>query len=393
MWCLGVINWSGNRSAFGPPGPSMGGTKTGRRGWPICSSAALANSTLPERVGNPPFAHGRLSSGNGTFIQPSARRASRSTVGKLSRSTVMSSWNNDGSVSPIAPAIRRKHSLLLTASPSGSIAASFQPIHRWPQASVTSSASMWVVAGSTMSAYLAVSVRNCSWTTVNRSSRAIPARAVSALGTITSGFEFHTIIARTGGCSSSRISPSRLMFKVRTAATGEQVGARQRLPVDQFVLPRSDASEQPAAELGPGAGERRQAGQRAVEHRPVLVVLGADQGADRGRSGGGVPARQLLDHIGRHAARLGGPGGRPVGDRGGQLVEPERVLGDPRVVVQVVADDDVHHRQHHGDVGARQGLDELVAVVGGEGADRVDHDHLGAVGAGLLDRPARGDGW
>ena len=159
--------------------------------------------------------------------------ASRSTVGSAAFSTLRSSSNSSGSVRPIARAMRRKHSVLLTASPSGSMAASFHPIQRWPHAGVTSSASMWVVAGSTMSAYLAVSVRNCSWTTVNRSSRAMPSRAFSAFGTITSGLQFHTIIARTGGCSSSRISPSRLMFSVRGVAAGEQVGPAQRGAVDR----------------------------------------------------------------------------------------------------------------------------------------------------------------
>ena len=67
-----------------------------------------------------------------------------------------------------------------------------------------------------------------------------------------------------------------------------------------------------------------------------------------------------------------------------------RVLGDPCVVGQPVADDDVHHRQHHGDVGAGQRLDELVAAggidgVGGERADRIDHDEACTACPGRLD--------
>ncbi len=87
----------------------------------------------------------------------------------------------------------------------------------------------------------------------------------------------------------------------------------------------------------------------------------------------------------------GGPLGSPVGDRIAQFVVAERVRFDPFVVRQTVTDDDVHHRQHHGDVGSREGLDELVATfdvdgLGGERADRVDHHDARAVGASLLDR-------
>ena len=57
----------------------------------------------------------------------------------------------------------------------------------------------------------------------------------------------------------------------------------------------------------------------------------------------------------------GRPFGRPVGDGVAQFVEPQCVCGDPRVVGEAVADDDVHHRQHHRDVGAGQRLDEPVA--------------------------------
>ncbi len=54
----------------------------------------------------------------------------------------------------------------------------------------------------------------------------MPSRARSAFGTITSGFEFHTISALTGGRSSSRISPSRLMLKVRTVRPASRSGRR-----------------------------------------------------------------------------------------------------------------------------------------------------------------------
>ena len=106
----------------------------------------------------------------------------------------------------------------------------------------------------------------------------------------------------------------------------------------------------------PGADESRQAGERAEEHRPVLVVLGADQRADDRRADRAVLVGQRLDVGGVEAADgRGRPFGRPVGDVLGELVEAERVSGDPVLVDEAVADQHVHHRQHQGDVGARAG--------------------------------------
>ena len=53
-----------------------------------------------------------------------------STVGSAARMRVTSLSNSDGSSSPMAEAIRRKHSVFDTASPRGSIAGSFQPSQR-----------------------------------------------------------------------------------------------------------------------------------------------------------------------------------------------------------------------------------------------------------------------
>ena len=78
--------------------------------------------------------------------------------------------------------------------------------------------------------------------------------------------------------------------------------------------------------------------------------------------------------------------GVQLGDVVGELVEADGVGVDPRPVDEAVADQHVHHRQHQRDVGAGQRLDELVGGLGGERADRVDHDDLGAVGPGRLDR-------
>ena len=247
----------------------------------------------------------------------------------------MSSSNSAGSVKPIAPAMRAEHSLLLTASPSGSIAASFQPIQRWPHAGddvVGLDAGSWPAARCRRS--LAVSVRNCSWTTVNRSSRAMPRRAFSAFGTITSGLQFHTIIARTGGCSSSRISPSRLMLSVRGARPASRSGRLSATSSTSWSCHEPTLRISPPPRSLPRAGQRRQAGERAEEHRPVLVVLGADQRADRGGADGPVRRGQPLDHVGVDTALGGGALGRPVGDVRGELVEAERVLVDPLGVGQ-----------------------------------------------------------
>ncbi len=79
-------------------------------------------------------------------------------------------------------------------------------------------------------------------------------------------------------------------------------------------------------------------------------------------------------HVGGDARR------RPLGDVVGELGETKRVVGDPFVVGEAVANEDVHHRQHQRDVGAGERLDELVGAVGGDRAERVDHDDPGAVG-------------
>ena len=146
----------------------------------------------------------------------------------------------------------------------------------------------------------------------------------SAFGTITSGLEFHTIIACTGGselgeqhlAEPAHVEPARV-------AIAEQIGPVERVLVEELALPHADAAREPAAAIGPGADEGRQAGERAEEHRPVLVVLAADQRADRGRADRAVVARQRLDVGGVEAGRRRRPFGSPVGDGLGELVEAE----------------------------------------------------------------------
>ena len=162
--------------------------------------------------------------------------------------------------------------------------------------------------------------------------------------------------------------------------------AHHRQTVDELVAPRADAAGVAAAPVAPCAHERGQAGERAEEHRTVLVVLGPDEGADRRRSDGAVHGGEPFD-VGRRRrrtwprARSGVHSATCVG----QVVEADGVGLHPVGVDEPVADQHVHHRQHQRDVGAGQRLHEPVGAVGGDGADRVDHDDLGPVGPGLLD--------
>ena len=230
-------------------------------------------------------------------------------------------------------------------------------------------------------------MRNCSWTTVKRSSRASPRRTSSAFGTVTSGLAFHTIIAVTGGSrpGSVRSSPSRLMFSWRGMRPASRSGRLSATSSIERVVVRPDAAGEAAAAVLPRPDEGRQHGQRAEEHRPVLVVLGADQRADRGRADRAVVGGQALDDAGVEPADRGCPLGRPVGDVGDQLLVAERVGIDPgrstrpsRTSTWIIAS--IRAMSVPG-----QRLDELVCRLGGDRADRVDHDDLGAVRPGRLD--------
>ena len=173
-------------------------------------------------------------------------------------------------------------------------------------------------------------------------------------------------------------------------ATRQQVGSGERVAVLDEVLPRADAAGDAAAPVTPGPGECRQARHGAEEHAAVLVVLGPDERADRRRADRRVVPRQAFD-VGCRDTALGlGPRGCALGDVSGEFVESEGVVGDPVGIDESVADDDVHHRQHQRDVGSGQwlqhGVVRAVGGLGGQRADRVDHDEAGSGGPGLLDR-------
>ena len=175
------------------------------------------------------------------------------------------------------------------------------------------------------------------------------------------------------------------MLIVRGSPAGEEVGPEQGVVVDEGVLPRPDAAGEAAAAVLPRPDEGRQHGERAVEHRPVLVVLGADQRADGGRADRAPVAGEALDGRRVDAADRRGPRRRPVGDVLDELGEADGVVVDVGLVDEAVAHEHVDHRQHQRDVGAGQRLHELVGGLGGDRADRVDDDDLGAVGPGRLD--------
>src|SRR6476620_6739254 len=69
---------------------------------------------------------------------------------------------------------------------------------RWPEGLTTSSTSSCEVAGRTISAKRAVSVMNCSWTTVKRSSRRSPRMTLAELGVEVAGLAMKTSSALIG---------------------------------------------------------------------------------------------------------------------------------------------------------------------------------------------------
>ena len=66
-----------------------------------------------------------------------------------------------------------------------------------------------------------------------------------------------------------------------------------------------------------------------------------------------------------------------------QQVGAKSVAREIVVILQSFGEDHVHHRQRQRRVGARPDRDPLVTLIGGARADRVDRDHLCAVGFGL----------
>ena len=116
---------------------------------------------------------------------------------------------------------------------------------------------------------------------VRRSSRTIPRLMSSAFGTLTNGFTFHMMIACTGGSVSVRISPSRLIFRVR--GVDLQVDqARECGLVNHRVLPHANAASNSASAVLPCTDEGRKASDGPEEHSTVLMVLGTNECSNYG---------------------------------------------------------------------------------------------------------------
>ena len=160
------------------------------------------------------------------------------------------------------------------------------------------------MAGSTTSACAAVSVMNCSSTTVNRSSRRSPSSTRSWSGAIDAGFEFQQTSALTGGSSAGSVSaaPSWDMLIVRTGP------GRRSSPLERVRAHRGRGGggdvRAAAAPVAPGAGQRRQRGDRRVGGRGAQVALGADAQPEQRGPGGRELAPDAGDGLGVDAADL-----------------------------------------------------------------------------------------
>ena len=202
----------------------------------------------------------------------------------------MSSSNSDGSVRPIAPAMRRKHSRVADRL-AERLDRGLVPSH--PQVAPRGGDVVGLDVGGGREHDVGVLGGVGEELLVDDGEQVVAGHALaSALGV---GHDHERVAVPHDHRPHRRLLVEQDLAEpahVERArlAPGEQVGAAERGAVDELALPRADAAHQPAAAVAPRTGQRRQAGQRAVEHRPVLVVLGTDQGADRGRAGGGVLA-------------------------------------------------------------------------------------------------------
>ncbi|VTR71036.1 hypothetical protein DESC_880062 [Desulfosarcina cetonica] len=121
-----------------------------------------------------------------------------------------------------------------------------------------------------------------------------------------------------------------------------------------------------------------------------LLILGAGALVDRRPLGGGEQARQLADVIRRDPGDFLGPFRRVGLHMGHQLVESQGPAIDECLVVKVFIDDDMHHRQCQGAVGAGSDLQVHLGLVGQLDPLGVDHDDLGAAAQILGDSQAQG---
>ena len=135
----------------------------------------------------------------------------------------------------------------------------------------------------------------------------------------------------------------------------------------------------------PCAGERGQHGDSARGGSAVVAALHAVVEADDGGLGSRVIAREAFDVGDGDAGDRGDAIGRVFGDALAELVEAAGPAGDVILIEEAIADDDVHHAEREGGVGA--GVDGDVPVRGARGAGGVGvkDDEPGAVAAGFFD--------
>ena len=161
----------------------------------------------------------------------------------------------------------------------------------------------------------------------------MPARIFSLFGAITSGLQPQIIRPLIGGLVSSvSVSPSRLMLTQRGWRSPSRSGRSSAAPstTDPVHTPIERARPPPRSCHAPTSAGRHD--ECAEEHGTVLVVLGADQRADDCRADGAVHLGQPLDVGGLDAAGGRSTLGRPLVDVHCELVEAERVIGDPLLV-------------------------------------------------------------
>lgn len=133
-----------------------------------------------------------------------------------------------------------------------------------------------------------------------------------------------------------------------------------------------------AGPVAPGAGDGRQAGQRAQRHAGVGVALAAgadvDEGGMRRRQGFGEPA----DLGTGNACDLLAPlRGEPREDAR-EVFEAERMALDEVVVLQSLGDDHMHDRQRQGSVGAGARAEHEIGALGALDPNGIDDGVLGA---------------
>ncbi|MNO48279.1 hypothetical protein D3C76_386120 [compost metagenome] len=143
-----------------------------------------------------------------------------------------------------------------------------------------------------------------------------------------------------------------------------------------------------AGGLSPGANQGRQTGDVAHRHAAATHALQAVVEADRHGLAAlaclTVVPRQLEHFLGGDAADLRGALRRPLLHALLELFEAQGVLGDVRLVQQILGDQHMHHAERQRRVGARHQRNMLVAFFRRERAVGIDGDELGAAPLGLL---------